>query len=411
VLYLTQQFFRALQARLKKVTRSVKNEVMQLDVQDYAFIQRLALQDDGSPLGEYLLEMFGMVLRYELQDGAEVQAARSKLDGLNFERHLPFTSQPSAPVRRIYRALLMEPGVGKAEPHALAGNNKCKDDDGKECPYPPLLMLGDIFAASSKREVYVVVNPACDLQYSPKNIHRQPQLSLAVHLLHGSLVSPRAGIVRGGKRMELLELENQLWRVMWHPERVLSVPLGEFSTWQQANKYERIARLSLPFALSLQQHWISQLGRVGLPVNLPFFDDCSFQLYRPKTAGGWQKLGKLIKREIILARHPRDREETMHFTFTRSGRDQLREQLDAVANTIADTLPARSKAANHLLKDWAFWTDLTEIPQPFQTQDNWVNKSKEALIFKWQSTPRKAELASLPKAALVVVLKHKFHNI
>jgi hypothetical protein len=385
---------------------------MQLDVQDYAFIQRLALQDDGAPLGEYLLEVFGTVLKYEFQDGVDVQAARHKLDGLNFERHLPFTGQPSAPVRRMYRALVTEPGIGKAEPHALAANSKCKGDDGKEYPYPPLLMLGDIFAAPGERQVYVVVSPACELQYSPKNMRRQPDLGLTVHLLQGSLVTPRAGIGKGlGKRMELLEIENQLWRVMWHPERVLSVALGEFSAWQWKTKYDRVARLTLPFALALQQYWTSQLGRVGLPVNLPFFDDCSFQLYRPRTGGGWQKVGKAIKREVVLARHVRDREELMHYTFTRSGCDHLRNELNAAATALAESFPPRSKAALHLLKDWAFWTDLTELPQQFQMQQGWVDKSKEAIVFKWEASPRNEEVGKYQKAALVVVLKRKFHIV
>jgi len=230
--------------------------------------------------------------------------------------------------------------------------------------------------------------------------------------MQGSLVSPRKGIGKGpGKRMELLELENQLWRVMWHPERVLSVTLGEFSAWQWKTKYDRVARLTLPFALALQQYWTSQLGRVGLPVNLPFFDDCSFQLYRPKEHGGWQKVGKVVHGEIVLARHPRDREELMHFTLTRSGCDRLQEELKAAATALAGVFPSRSKAALHLLEDWAFWTDLTEVPRGFQMQEGWFDKSKEAVVFKWESAPQNEEVGKFQKAALVVVLKRKFHIV
>ena len=156
-----QYFFFALKHRLAEVAKSVETEVMQLDVQDHAFIQRLALQDEGACLGEYMLNFFAAVLSHELRDGHEVQAAKQKLDAFPFEgRHLPFSESPSAPIQRLYRAVLTEPGITDATPHPQAKNGKALSTKNKEYTAPPLLMLGDIFASKSNKPVYIEIGRA-----------------------------------------------------------------------------------------------------------------------------------------------------------------------------------------------------------------------------------------------------------
>lgn len=401
----TQQFFRALRKQLKTVSRGVLKEVMRLDVQDYAFIQRLALQDDGAPLGEYLLEIFGAVLSHEFRSGDEVQTARRALDRLHFSRHLPFSAQPSTPVQRIYRAVLTDPGVGPAKPHPMALTRRWKDEHGKGHAYPPLLTLGDVFVTENGHRVYVVLTPACDLQYSPMNEDRKPKLQMPVYLLPGRLESLKLPIsAKNEKRTELLEIKGQPWRVVWLFKEVMTVPLGKLTVWQKREKCEIEARLSLPFALSLQQHWTTQLGRVGLPVNLPFSEAWDFQLYRPIKGGTWEKFGQPIKGEMILARHFRDRGEYAHYTFTRKGRDRLRERLMEVVRQLDAGFTKRIYAANALLEDLTFWDDLVAVEHSIELLKPLRDTSKEAVVFLRPSPPTDKDFFSFQKAALVVVL-------
>jgi len=418
-----QHFFFALKAQLKEVSIKVEKEVMQLNVQDYAFIQRLALQDDGAPLGEYMLDLFGAVLSYELREGAEVQTARRALDKLDFgQRHLPFSDQPSTPIQRIYRAVLTEPGIVDAEPHPQSNNGTLKDAKGNDYPAPPLLMLGDIFAHDDQHPVYIVVNPACDLNYSAGK--RRPDLDLSVFLLSGQLEPLTAPINSNfeGKRMEWLEFAGRFWRVLWRHEQVLAVPLGQFAKWQQDTSYKRITRLSLPHSLALQQKWTSQLSRVGLSVNFPFFEVCDVQLHYPDTDGQWKTLGAKCTRIAIFARHPKDGKETSHFTFTTSGRDFLHEKLSALILSLG-AFPVRAEAGGQLLGQAQLWEDLVEVPRKLSLRPQAVDDTTHGLLFAWGSIPNltglkllsdddkaklggdeKKKAALYEKVALVVVL-------
>lgn len=338
-----QYFFFALKRRLEEVAKKVETEVMQLDVQDHAFIQRLALQDEGACLGEYMLDFFGAVLSHELRDGAEVQAAKRQLDAFPFEdRHLPFSESPSAPIQRLYRAVLTDPGITDAEPHPQTKKGKALNAKGKEYVAPPLLMFGDIFVSTPKKPVYVVMNPSCDLQYSPKR--RDPKFEISVLLMKGHLeaiTQPRSN--SRSVRMELLQFNNKFWRVIWDQQQIESVPLKKFDEWKKHGHCKRVARLSLPYSLKLQQMWLAELGRVGLPVNLPFYDSYDMQIMALNGQGVWEPTGAKFSRGAIVSRHPTDSKEVSHFTLTPNGRNFLFEQLSATANTLAAHQPQRMR--------------------------------------------------------------------
>lgn len=408
-----QHFFLAISARLKEVTDKVKKDVMQLDVQDYAFMQRMALQEDGAPLGEYMIDLFGTVLSYELRNGEEVLAARHELDKLYFgQNHLPFSTQPSIPIKEIYCAVLTEPGVGDAKPHPQADGGKIINSKGKQYKAPPLLMLGDIFARDSNSPVYAVMNPACDLQYSPKNLKRQPELKSAVYLITGRLENLNSSLSPGTqKRLEILEYgKGKYWRVRWYRDEIVTVPLGNFATWKTKERYKRIARLSGIQALSLQWFWTSNLNRVGLPVSLPFYDACDISLYLPNGNGGWRKMTGDCLLQAIVVRHPRSTKEPVHFTLTQDGCKYLYHGLTKAAKR----LPAQSKrksSADALIADLSFWSNIRKIPREFELKAGSLrcfarpeNSQKDTLLFQWNSKPQPDDLTSNQNIALMVVL-------
>jgi hypothetical protein len=390
-----QHFFFALKRRLAEVAASVESQVMQLNVQDHAFIQRLALQEEGATLGEYMLDFFGAVLSHELRDGPEVQEAKRLLDAFPFEeRHFPFSDLPSAPIQRLYRAVLTEPGISDATPHPRAVGGKAKSIKGKDYKAPPLLMFGDVFIKSARSPVYVVLNPACDLQYSPKR--RDPKLDASVLLMEGKLeplTKARSGTAL--LKTECLEFNERHWRVTWEHQRVESIKLGSFDRWRKKKKYKRVARLSLPYGLKLQQIWLAELGRVGLPVNLPIYDAFDVQVLCLDSAGQWQPFGPRLKRAAIVSRHPRDTKDVSHFTLTPKGRNFVFERLCEAKGKLTE-YSARSAAAEALLKQAKIWNEgLTETPHKF-TSD--YHEDIAGLLFAWRYRPQLKGLAKMTDA-------------
>ena len=408
-----QHFFLAISARLDEVTAKVKNDVMQLDVQDYAFMQRMALQEDGAALGEYMLELFGTVLSHELRNGEEVLTARHELDKLYFgQNHLPFSTQPSIPIREIYRAVLTEPGVGDAKPHPQADAGNITDSKGKQYKAPPLLMLGDIFARDSKAVVYAVMNPACDLQYSPKNPKHPPKLKLAVYMITGRLENLNASLSPGTqKRLEILEFgKGKYWRVRWYRDEIITVPLGSFAKWTKKERYKRIARLSGIQALSLQWFWTSNLNRVGLPVSLPFYDACDISLYLPTAKGRWHKMKGNCSLQAIVVRHPRSAKEPVHFTLTQDGCKFLYRGLTQAVERLTGQ-PKRKSSAEALLADHLFWSNIRKVPRELEIKADFLrclvrpeNSRNDTLLFQWTNKPQPEDLTANQNIALMVIL-------
>jgi hypothetical protein len=211
--------------------------------------------------------------------------------------------------------------------------------------------------------------------------------------MHGRLESlTKARSSSSGLRMEWLQYGNRNWRVTWEHQRVESMPLEHFDKWRKKNGYKRIARLSLPYSLKLQQMWLAELGRVGLPVNLPFYDAFDVQLYGPNASGEWVPFGPNIKRAAIVSRHPRDSKEVSHFTLTPTGRNLIYQQLEASLKGL-EPYPARLAGAKALLSQANIWNErLTETPHKF-TND--CHEDITGLLFAWRIRPALKGLTTL----------------
>lgn len=412
-----QEFFLAIKERLHEVVESVERDVMQLDVQDYSFLQKLALQDDGAPLGDYLLNLFGTALSHELRKGARVVAARKSLDTFfSGTTHLPFTDQPSLPIKRLYNAMLTDPGIEDTAPHPHV-RIKSGDSKNETRKAPPLLMLGDIFARSPKHPAYIVVNPACDLQYSPNNPDRPAQLNRSVYLLEGSFQKLTSPMTTGSeKRLEMIEYsQNNFYRVHWHLDRSTTIPLKKFFDWQKVEKYRRITRLNALQALAVQSAWSARLSRVGLPVNLPFYESCDISYYLPDIATkSWKRINRRSLREAILARHPKTQDETVSFTLTQRGCQDLSEILVRELPKL-QTQAKRKDSGTELLADTRCWELLTTTPQVMKRKDSspsifhaFISHStsgKKSVLALWGTSPLPAHFENNKDLALAIVLK------
>lgn len=410
-----QHFFVTLRERLTEVAADVERSLLQLDVQDYAHFQHVALQEDGAPLGEYMLDLFGAVLSHEFRAGRKVQEARVALDRIDLTRqHLPFQSQPTAPLERIYRAVLTEPGIGPIAPHPHMSRCAVLHRD-KNRAVPPLLMLGDIFAKDAKLPVYVVMNPACDLQYCKG---RAPKLEHSVFLLAGTLESLAVPTSRPtqSERMRWLQYQGTDYRVLWNTGSVEAVPLVAFNRWKAKRGYERIARLSLPYSLALQQSWLANLGRVGLPVSPPLHDAHDMAVFLPDmTKHEWIPVGDLLKQEAIVAAHPADSHEPVKFCLTVTARDYLFNEVTKAAGLL--TAP-RKVAAEAAIADPHLWWKLVSGYEPLVNKNGrWCWKftpkkgtSRPVILCLWKLDPQPEDLNELNHAAIAFVLRPSGHS-
>ena len=130
-----QRFVEALEKSVDDASKMFIDKIRDLSFEDYANIQWLSLQQDGQPLGDYMLWLYKSYLAYLVHNNDKVLAEKKNLDKLSFEKFFPSQNEPSPQLAEIYRHALTEPGVSGLEVHPRS------DPSTKE----PLLQLGDIF--------------------------------------------------------------------------------------------------------------------------------------------------------------------------------------------------------------------------------------------------------------------------
>ncbi len=285
-----QHFIETLAKSLNDASKQFIERIKELSFEDYANIQYLSLQPDGQPLGEYILWLYKSYLLHLVHDKDEVISLEKKLDELSFNKYYPSQSLPSTRLAEIYRCALTEPGVGKLEAHPWSSKKE------KE----PYIQFGDIFRRKGSLEVLVVINAPCDLAYAPGSSRPFPKERSIFHE-HGTLVKLSEVLQANLCRTELFEHEGEAYRIIWDHRQVISKKYGEVWQWLKEEKYERIARLKLPFALDVQQVFASNLTRIGMPVKPPFYKTADVEVYCEGPNGECLLLDEPIKGGAFLA--------------------------------------------------------------------------------------------------------------
>jgi hypothetical protein len=338
-------FIATLQRSATDVAREFGMTLLKLEVQDYSFIQRLSLAADGEPLGEYMLHLLSESLSHRLRNHPAVIAARTRLDKVHFENHLPSIVRPSDTVSRLYHEALTDRGPEKLAPHPLQDAQK---------PQPttifPRIMQGDVFLSPCRSFAYVVANCGCDLQYSPVNKDRQPDPETPLLLVKGMLKPfsedpGRANFVR----TEPFLIDDVPYRILWNPNQVKPMSRGDFTGWCAAEKFERIARLREVQAAAIQQAWSATMARIGLPVAPPSFSSADYELYIERD-GKWDKAGATVVGQVVLTEHVKEREIIHSFTLTSAGVQALAEGFSAAAAVLKEALAKYPPSGEHAAK-------------------------------------------------------------
>lgn len=262
----------AIASRIHEVGTRFVSDLKALNLSDYAYLQMMSLQEDGHPLGDYMLWLCGSYIGQMLFSDEKVREQRKEIDKLMFSDIPAAQATPTDMLARLYESATIEP-VESELSHPRAPEGSAAE---------PHLHLGDIFVQSKDADVLMIMNAQCDLEFAPGVVTRPFRPNRAILLIPGKLQSLRETIRvadRDRPRTEVFRHDKEYFRIVWDPKRLLSVQYGEISKWLETHALQLVARLRLPFALQIQQAFAADLTRVGLPTAPPIQRGARARLY------------------------------------------------------------------------------------------------------------------------------------
>jgi hypothetical protein len=247
---------------MEKLKTDLMADLRNLDLSDCAYLKQFRLQAEGMPLGTYLVEAYGDVLRFRLEGCLPLITAAMVVDGLDFNPMPPAHFLPSEGVNWLTHAM-----------HFV--NEKAIAHRGYQFPSAAtLLELGDVIIKKPHdwaemgelklgdgMAIYVVISQSCDLQQNKSD---------AILLLQGTLRGRTWDdpIKPSETRVDCFRFRGHDYVIEWEKARL--------DAWQKllANRYLklggpylRIARLRTMPALKAQHIFSSNLTRIGTLAN------------------------------------------------------------------------------------------------------------------------------------------------
>jgi hypothetical protein len=264
-----QTFVNTLQRVINNVADQFIRDIRKLSVDDYGYIQKLSLHEDGQPLGDYMLWLYSAYFGKILFEAPDVREQQEVIDAMAFDDLPPSQIKPSLQLAEIYKSALFATveDVG-IHPH---------DEKDSQIMY---LHLGDLFMKDGDSEVWMVLNAQCDLEFAPDAV-RKPKPERSILMISGRLrllSDALDDIARRLPRTELFEHGGTAYRILWNTKKIHSPSHGEFKEWKEKFEYKRIAQLRLPYALEVQRAFAADLTRVGMPVAPPIYLPITLQL-------------------------------------------------------------------------------------------------------------------------------------
>lgn len=260
-----QKFIEGVENSIDTAATKLRESLRGLSFEDYAYIQKLSLQREGHPLGDYISWLYSSYFGHLLFESIPEQRT---LDALTFAK-LPSTSfEPSSQFEEIYKNIVTE----GAEP--LAGHPR--DNRAAEADSPPFLHFGDVFSDGRGR-ILMLITPECDLAFTPDERDRPFDPEKSILLIPGSLSAQNASVTAQMKT-DFFSYKNETKRIVWQPKNLVSVPHGEIRDWLRSSGYQRESRLRLPFALEVQQSFAADLTRIGMPVGPPIYKPAKLEI-------------------------------------------------------------------------------------------------------------------------------------
>lgn len=351
-----QRFVEAVDMSLKRGITDFVRSIKNLSLEDYAYVQNFSLAPNGQPLGEYMVWLFNAYLnRLAFENDAETAKARDVISGFNFDR-LPLSQlMPSADLIEMYDSALFNKAIGDishypgleemrepelplvdakqdppgdgsslpilsvneavqetiAESASDTGVSEQPADDSPSSgdlvgsttilakpinPGLPYLRLGLVFVKDASHEIWMVLNPDCDLAYTPGG-ERQP--TQVVALIAGELEEmKKIGSALAEPKTDLFKWNDGTYVIRWQVKRVSFVDYKNVVKEFEKSGYIPFALLRLPYALDVQRAYATHFTRIGMPAAPPIHHPVDVEiLYRNEQ----KKVGEMLVRQPDLA--------------------------------------------------------------------------------------------------------------
>ena len=267
-----QQFVERYDDAIHTVANEFQKKVRGLSLEDYAYIQKLSLQGEGQPLGDYVLWLFGMyfshLLAHANPDGRKV------LDGMIFT-HIPDALAPPSPdFVSLYQNVVSEE-VDDLTTHPRLSEQE-RERLGDQAPPDP--HFGDVFFGENGA-VLVIATAECDLAYAPEPTSgRAFDPEMPVLLVPGELQQHPAFLAAEKTTTEFVEVDGKNYRILWSLKKFKTVPAGTLRNLRQQG-FVRRRHLRMPFSHVVQQALTKDIERIGVPVAPPMLQAAAVNIY------------------------------------------------------------------------------------------------------------------------------------
>ncbi len=257
------EYISAVKTKAREAAESLSQRIDDLDIGDFAYIQRIALHADGHPLGDYLSWLLSSHLTALAFEGT-LREQQGAVDRMEFEDGPLSPAEPSIELAALYHDALFARNLGALGGHPRAGV-------GSDIADVPFVQLGDVFLTPDKAHAVVVLSPDCDLAFSTDPT-RKPDRNLGVILMFGdpnSVASEKdketstttEGMLHGA----------EVYRIDWRFNSFRTVRLAELTAFLTGEGFDvsNRDRLRPIYSLKLQHELGNHLMRVGPPVMPP----------------------------------------------------------------------------------------------------------------------------------------------
>lgn len=296
-------YISTVKASAKKAAESLSTAIDDLDIGDFAYIQRIALHADGHPLGDYLSWLLSSHLT-ALAFEDDLRAKQAAIDAMEFEDGPLSPSEPSVMVASLYHDTLFARNLGPLTGHPRAGGSDIAD--------VPFVQLGDVFLTTDRTRAVVILSPDCDLAFSTHG-KRQPDRDLGVILLFGDPDSVTTDAAKDGDTTTEGMIDGaEVYRIDWRFNSFRTVRLGKLAEFlgEEGFDISKRDRLRPIYSLKLQHELGNHLMRVGPPVMPPIGRHAKSKIHYRQ--GDQVKTIDLDPAEVVLSHFKK--KNTVRFT-------------------------------------------------------------------------------------------------
>ena len=273
-------FVQAWQTGLLQAVKQTESDIRRLDLEDWAQIRELLLENENISTGSYILDVFDLVLLHQVESHEATIKAATALNSLQSEIYPPSTITGSKDtLALIFKTLYKH---GNRHELDVKGVGAVAFGDVLGVVDKTALPKNSIFKETDNT-VFLVVTPACDLQRGKESVSRVLLMSGIFEPIDADLASknpikPRTPILKlpDGRRV----------CVDWQPHQIATLDHEELDALLgQGGGACVVGRLRDINTVSIQQNLLSNLGRVGLVSPMPSTFRIEVQVFYPNQNG------------------------------------------------------------------------------------------------------------------------------